>query len=106
MWGVDDGREVRDAEHAKVRDGEGAALYRGRCLRYRIIVEHSKTRTWYSWGWSLPSLAFLASALVVDEIVARPLAPTSLTIGVIRPVGVATAIEMSDFLYLYYDQIE
>jgi len=56
--------------------------------------------TWYSWGCSLPSLAFLAKALVSAEMVARPFDPTSVTIGVINPVGVATAIEMSAFFHL------
>lgn len=33
-------------------------------------------------------------------MVANPLDPTSLIIGVMRPVGVATATEISAFLYL------
>ena len=41
-----------------------------------------------------------AMPVEVEEMVARPLAPTSWMIGVMRPVGVATAIEMSAFLYL------
>ena len=48
----------------------------------------------------MPSRAFLAKALASDEMETRPLDPTSLIIGVIRPVGVATAIDMSAFLYL------
>lgn len=60
----------------------------------------SSLLTWYSAGESLPSLAFFASAFVSAEMVASPLAPASLIIGVIRPEGVATATEMSDFLYL------
>lgn len=62
-------------------------------------------RTWYSCGWSLPSRAFFASALVVDEMVARPFAPTSVMMGVMRPVGVATATEMSAFVYLVYNPL-
>jgi len=61
----------------------------------------SNERTWYSWGCSLPSLAFLAKALVSAEMVARPFDPTSVTIGVISPVGVATAMDMSAFLHLH-----
>ena len=64
-------------------------------------VKEGGERTWYSGGWSLPSRAFFASALVLEEMVARPMAPTSLRIGVIRPVGVATATEISALLYLH-----
>lgn len=53
---------------------------------------------WYSSGLSLPSLARPASALVSAEIAARPLEPTSRMIGVMRPLGVATATQMSAFL--------
>ena len=42
----------------------------------------------------------------MDEIVARPFAPTSVIMGVMRPVGVATATEMSALLYLAHDQVE
>jgi hypothetical protein len=42
----------------------------------------------------------VASDLVSAEMVARPFPPTSLMMGVIRPVGVATATQMSAFLYL------
>ena len=42
----------------------------------------------------------MASALVSAEMVASPFEPTSFIIGVIRPVGVATAMEISAFLYL------
>lgn len=55
---------------------------------------------WYSSGLSLPSRALDASDLVSAEIEARPLDPTSLMIGVMRPVGVATATQMSARLYL------
>lgn len=55
---------------------------------------------WYSSGLSLPSRALAASALVSDEMAARPLPPASLMMGVMRPVGVATATQMSAFLYL------
>jgi hypothetical protein len=59
-----------------------------------------KGHTWYSWGCSLPSLAFLAKALASAEMVVRPFDPTSVTIGVINPVGVATAIDTSAFFHL------
>ena len=52
----------------------------------------------------MPSRAFFARALLSAEMVARPLEPTSLMIGVIRPLGVATATEMSAFLYLERDR--
>lgn len=55
---------------------------------------------WYSSGLSLPSRALAARDLVSAEMAARPLEPTSLMMGVIRPVGVATATQMSAFLYL------
>lgn len=38
--------------------------------------------------------------MVSAEMEARPLDPTSLMMGVIRPVGVATATQMSARLYL------
>lgn len=60
----------------------------------------ARKRTWYSSGLSLPSRALAASALVSDEMAARPFAPASLMMGVMRPVGVATAMQMSAFLYL------
>lgn len=55
---------------------------------------------WYSSGLSLPSRALEASDLVSAEMEARPLDPTSLMMGVMRPVGVATATQMSARLYL------
>jgi hypothetical protein len=62
--------------------------------------ERARGQTWYSSGFSLPSRALVASDLVSAEMVARPFPPTSLMMGVIRPVGVATATQMSAFLYL------
>jgi hypothetical protein len=59
-----------------------------------------KGLAWYSCGASLPSRAFLARALVSAEMLARPFEPASLIIGVINPFGVATATEISVFLYL------
>lgn len=56
--------------------------------------------TWYSCGCSFPSLAFLARALVSAEMVVRPFDPTLVTIGVINPVGVATATDTSAFFHL------
>ena len=55
-------------------------------------------RTWYSSGLSLPSRALVASDLVSAEMEASPLAPAFLMIGVISPVGVATATQISAFL--------
>lgn len=63
-------------------------------------LEMVKDPPWYSSGLSLPSRALAARALVCEETVARPLAPTSVTMGVMRPLGVATAIEMSCVWYL------
>ena len=60
----------------------------------------AKACTWYSCGASLPSRAFFASAFDSAAMDARPLDVTSLMIGVIKPVGVETAIEISTFLYL------
>lgn len=56
--------------------------------------------TWYSDGCNLPSRAFLAKAFVSAEIAAKPFEPASFNMGVIRPVGVATATDISAFLYL------
>jgi hypothetical protein len=42
----------------------------------------------------------LAKALVSAEIEARPFEPTSLIIGVIKPLGVATATDTSAFVHL------
>ncbi len=53
---------------------------------------------WYSSGLSLPSRALAARDLVSVEMEARPLEPTSLIIGVMSPLGVATATQMSAFL--------
>lgn len=55
---------------------------------------------WYSSGLSLPSRARPASSLACAEMVASPLRPASATIGVMRPVGVETATQMSWVEYL------
>lgn len=60
------------------------------------MFEIVKVPPWYSCGASFPALALEAKDLVVEEIADRPEDPTSFTIGVINPVGVATAMEMSD----------
>lgn len=65
-----------------------------------VTDQRENKLTWYSAGCSLPSRAFLASAFVSAEMVANPLEPASFTMGVIKPFGVATATEMSAFLYL------
>lgn len=62
--------------------------------------------TWYSWGASFPSLAFLARVFVSEEMVAKPFEPASLMIGVIKPEGVATATEISAFLYLFVQALD
>ncbi|SCZ98488.1 BZ3500_MvSof-1268-A1-R1_Chr7-1g09176 [Microbotryum saponariae] len=58
-------------------------------------LEMVKDPPWYSSGLSLPSRALPANCLVKVETVAKPLAPTSGMMGVIKPLGVATATEMS-----------
>lgn len=55
---------------------------------------------WYSDGFSLPSRPLIASDFVSDDIEARPNAPQFGMMGVINPVGVATAIEISCWWYL------
>lgn len=70
-------------------------------IPYIPKLETVNVPPWYSSGLSLPSRALEASALVSAEMVARPLEPTSLMMGVMRPVGVATATQMSARLYLY-----
>ena len=50
---------------------------------------------WYSLGFSFPSRAFPASVFVKAEMEASPSDPASTMIGVMSPVGVATAIEIS-----------
>ena len=59
---------------------------------------------WYSSGLSFPSLALRARDLTSEEIEVNPLAPTSLTMGVMRPVGVATATQISAFLNLLSEE--
>jgi len=90
-----------DVIHSEVGNSESTTLERSRYVRIPDTQRFNEISTWYSDGDSLPSRAFLARALVSAEIVARPLEPTSFTIGVMRPEGVATATEMSVFLYLY-----
>lgn len=63
-------------------------------------LEIVKLPPWYSDGLSWLFLALLASALTWEEIELKPRLPTSVTMGVINPVGVATATEMSTVLYL------
>lgn len=55
---------------------------------------------WYSSGFNFPSRAREARFLVSAEMAARPLDPTSLMMGVMRPLGVATATQISARLYL------
>lgn len=62
--------------------------------------EMEKVPPWYSCGLSLLSRAFVASDFTSDDIVASPLPPTLVMIGVMRPAGVETAIEISALLYL------
>jgi len=63
-------------------------------------LEMVKDPPWYSSGLSLPSRAFPASSLACAEMVASPLRPASATIGVMRPVGVETATQISWVEYL------
>ena len=53
---------------------------------------------WYSSGLSLPSLALLPRSLTCPEIFSTPRPSQPLTIGVIRPMGVATATLTSTVL--------
>lgn len=69
-------------------------------IEQKVKEQPNVSRTWYSEGANFPSRAFLANALVSAEMVARPFEPASFTMGVMRPVGVATATEISAFLYL------
>jgi len=54
-----------------------------------------KDPPWYSSGWSLPSRARMARSLIIAEISVRPRVSVLGTMGVISPVGVATATLMS-----------
>lgn len=55
-----------------------------------------KLPPWNSWSWSLPIRARPASSLISAEIASKSFASALVTIGVIRPESVATAIEISD----------
>ncbi len=55
-----------------------------------------KVPPWYSSGLSLLSRALTASARISSETMPSDLVSAPRTIGVIRPVGVATATEMSE----------
>lgn len=46
---------------------------------------------WYSWGARRPSLALLASSFILFDISSMPRESALNMIGVINPVGVATA---------------
>lgn len=85
---------------ARIHDCGGLMMAVKCEIPYMPKFEMVKLPPWYSSGLSLPSRAFVASDLVSAEMEPRPLWPASLMIGVIRPVGVATATEMSAFLYL------
>ena len=54
-----------------------------------------KVPPWNSSGLSLPSRARVARSRTSDEMTVRPLPAASVTMGVMRPDGVATATEMS-----------
>jgi hypothetical protein len=64
------------------------------------LVVKKESRTWYSAGVNFPSRAFLARSFISAEIFARPFDPASLMMGVMRPLSVATAIEISALWYL------
>jgi len=55
------------------------------------MLEMVKVPPWYSFGLSLPSRGALAKILDLFRDGLRPREPTFLTIGVMRPTGVATA---------------
>lgn len=61
-------------------------------------VRYLNDPPWYSSGLSLFFLALSANSLTVVEIDWRPRDSAPLTMGVINPLGVATATEMSMFL--------
>lgn len=67
---------------------------------YIPMLEMVNVPPWYSSPLSFPSRAFLASTLVSAEMAARPLFVASRTMGVIRPVGVDTAKDISAREYL------
>mmetsp|Transcript_10498 Transcript_10498/g.42447 ORF Transcript_10498/g.42447 Transcript_10498/m.42447 type:complete len:227 (+) Transcript_10498:549-1229(+) len=58
-------------------------------------LETEQVPPWNSCGLSLPSRARPARSRISAEIVERPLAAVLVTMGVMRPVGVATATETS-----------
>mmetsp|Transcript_1232 Transcript_1232/g.3859 ORF Transcript_1232/g.3859 Transcript_1232/m.3859 type:complete len:206 (-) Transcript_1232:877-1494(-) len=58
-------------------------------------LETVKVPPWYSSGISLPSWARPARSLTAEEMSLSPRRSTPVTIGVISPVGVATATETS-----------
>jgi hypothetical protein len=58
-------------------------------------LEILKDPPWYSSGINFPSLAFFNRTLTESAIFYMPLAAASFMIGVIKPLSVATAIEMS-----------
>ena len=98
LWQVDDGSAVQRTKDATV--GAEARLLVEMKWHVSSATHMVKVPPAMSSMVSLPSRAFFAKAVVVDEMSARPREPTSLTMGVIRPVGVATATEISAFLYL------
>lgn len=63
-------------------------------------LETLKVPPWNSWGCSLPARALPANSFTSLLMSTRPLWSASNTIGVIRPLSVDTATEMSTFLYL------
>ena len=62
--------------------------------------QRAPPRTWNSLGASLPSCALAARVFISDEMAPRPLRSADGMIGVIKPLGVATATEMSAWWYL------
>lgn len=58
---------------------------------------------WNSCGWSLPSRALAANSLIDLLISINPLRSAWDTIGVIKPLSVATATEHSTESYLWFE---
>ena len=74
--------------HIKIEELDSAEIF-------FFYLNHEKGLTWNSSSMSLPSLALPAKSLTTLAISSKDRLGTFLTIGVIKPFGVATATEMS-----------
>ena len=54
-----------------------------------------KDPPWNSWSWSFPIRALLAKSRTFSPMSCRPRPGTSVTMGVIKPLSVATATDIS-----------